>query len=390
MSISSVQGAPSPRRAASGLEGIVLCETGISHVDGQRGRYHYRGYDAVELAGKRSLEDVWHLLLEGELPTTAQRARFSARLAELRVLPPRVERALAAAHQVEHGSDRMAALRDAVSMLGCVLDWAPMIDLDEAEVRAQAMRTCALMGTLVAALQRLRKPQPLVAPDPRLGQAAAFLQMLHGTQPDPTHARALEQYMILAADHGMAASTFSGRVIASTGADFASAIVAALAALGGPLHGGAPDRALQMLDAIRDPHAAEPWLREQLRRGERLMGFGHRIYRADDPRAAMLRGLAERLGSSRIDLAEEVEWRATALLAEVKPGRELRVNVEFYAAVVMEHVGIPPSLFGSTFALARIAGWSAHIIEQLRHNRLIRPVTEFRGAASRPVPGVDP
>jgi citrate synthase len=378
-----------PLRAPVGLEGVVLCETRVSHVDGRRGRYRYRDHDAVELARTRTLEDVWHLLLEGELPERERAAAFRARLGELRVLPLELERALTAAFAPRAADDPMAALRTAVSLLGDVLAWPAMIDLDEREVHVQAVRTCALLPTLVAALHRLATRRPIVAPDPALGQAAAFLQMLHGRPPEPAHARALEQYMILAADHGMAASTFAGRVIASTGADFAAAITGAIGALGGPLHGGAPDRALEMLDAIGTPAGTDPWLRDCLARGERVMGFGHRVYRAPDPRARMLRELAARLDSPRIALAEHVESRATALLEQVKPGHDLRVNVEFYAAVTMEQVGVPPSLFGSTFAIARSPGWSAHIIEQIRDNRLIRPLTEFAGGPLRPVPEGD-
>jgi citrate synthase len=212
--------------------------------------------------------------------------------------------------------------------------------------------------------------------------------MLEGEEPDADRARALEQYWISTIDHGFNTSTFTARVIASTRADVGAAIVGALGALSGPLHGGAPGRVWEMLDEIGTPERADEWLRAKLERGERIMGFGHAVYRTEDPRSRLLREVAERLGGPRVELARHVEERSLALLRELRPGHELYTNVEFYASIVLEAVGLPPDLFTPTFALSRMVGWSAHILEQLKDPRIMRPAAQYVGPPP-PVPVPD-
>ena len=227
----------------------------------------------------------------------------------------------------------------------------------------------------------------VVDADPDLGYAAAYLHMLTGTRPEPGAARALEQYLILTMDHGFNSSTFTSRVITSTGSDIGSALTGAIGALAGPLHGGAPSRALAMLDAIGTPDRAEEYLRAEIQAGQRLMGFGHRVYKTDDPRSTLLREVATELGGAQVDFARHVESTALRVLEELKPGRRLYTNVEFYAGVVMNSVGIPRDMFTPTFACSRTVGWTAAIAEQAANNRLIRPSALYTGPPPpRPLP----
>jgi citrate synthase len=243
------------------------------------------------------------------------------------------------------------------------------------------------MPTLIMALYRLNQGLEPIDPHPDLPYAANYLYMLKGEIPPPEHARAIEQYLISTTDHGFNSSTFTARVITSTGADLGSAVVGAIGALSGPLHGGAPSRALDMLDAIGTPDKADAWIREQVNAGKKIMGFGHRIYKTDDPRSVMLRGVAERLGGAKTDFAKQVEKTVVEVLAELKPGRQLYANVEFYAGVVMDEVGIPRTLFTPTFTSSRVIGWTTHVLEQAADNRLIRPSAHYDGPPPpEPVP----
>jgi citrate synthase len=357
-------------------------------VRGLEGFYHYRQYSAVELAQKRPLEDVWFLMFEGRLPaTTAEREAFAAQIAARRTIPPAVADVLPAIARAGDEFVPLDALRTAVSQFGATMGFKPSIDIDAATLRENAMSTCAVVPTLICALWRLRQGLEPVAPRADLGYAANYLYMMHGEEPKPEHAAAVEKYLISTIDHGFNASTFTARVITSTGADLGAAVVGAIGALSGPLHGGAPSRALQMLDEIGTADRAESWLRDAVERGDRLMGFGHRVYKTDDPRSLMLREVADSLGGDKMDLARHIEATAIRVLEELKPGRRLYTNVEFYAGIVMDRAGIPRELFTPTFAASRVIGWCAHILEQAADNRLIRPSAQYVGPPPpQPVP----
>ncbi|MET8248403.1 citrate synthase/methylcitrate synthase [Streptomyces sp. NPDC005202] len=360
-----------------GLAGVVVTDTRIGDVRGLEGFYHYRQYSAVELAQTRSFEDVWHLLVHGELPDAGQSAAFAARTAELRRPPAEVRAALPAIAAASWRSGPLAGMRTALSLLGAAKGFRPLYGIDADRRRQDTLAACAAVPTLLTALHRLGQGLEPVEPREELSYAANYLYMLTGSEPDPERARAIEQYLISTIDHGFNASTFTARVIASTGADVAACLVGAVGALSGPLHGGAPSRALDTLDAIGTPDRIDPWIRERVLAGERIMGFGHAIYRTEDPRSRMLRETAQRFGGPRVDFAVEVERRVEAILAELKPGRELHTNVEFYAGVVMELCGLPSEMFTPTFAAARVVGWSANILEQAEDSKIIRPVARY-------------
>ncbi len=368
----------------SGLEGVVVAETAIGDVRGEEGFFHYRQYSAVDLAQARSLEDVWFLLFSGRLPDPAESAAFSAEIRRRRRIPPGVRALLP---QLARHGPPLDVLRTAVSLMGAELGWRPSHDIGPEELHHQALDLCAVVPTILGATHRLRHGLDPIEPHEDLGTAANYLAMITGNRPTPEHARAIEQYLIVTIDHGFSASTFTARVVTSTGADLGAAIVAALGALSGPLHGGAPSRALDMLDAIGTPDHAEAWLRQAVARGDRIMGFGHRVYKTDDPRSTLLRSVSEQLGGPMVGFAQSVERTAVEVLAELKPGRRLYTNVEFYAGVVMHTCGIPREMFTPTFAGARTIGWCTHVMEQASHNRLIRPSALYVGPpAPQPVP----
>ncbi|GBP98679.1 citrate synthase [Streptomyces spongiicola] len=362
-----------------GLAGVVVTDTELGDVRGREGFYHYRQYSAVELAESRGFEDVWHLMFHGRLPDAAERGAFLAETAPLRRLPDAVRAALPGVARTCAPSGPLAGLRSALSLLGASAGFRPVYDLGPEERRADALAACSAVPTLLAALHRLGRGLEPVDPREDLPHAANYLYMLTGSEPDPARARAVERYLVSTVDHGFNASTFTARVIASTGADVAACLVGAVGALSGPLHGGAPSRALDTLDAIGTPDRADAWIRERVLAGERIMGFGHPVYRTEDPRSRMLRSVAEDFGGPLVELAVEVEARVEALLAELKPGRELRTNVEFYAGVVMELCGLPREMFTPTFCAARVVGWSANILEQARDSKIIRPAARYVG-----------
>lgn len=367
----------------AGLKGVAVTETSVGDVRGAEGFYHYRQYAAPGLARERSFEDVWHLMHAGDLPDRAQREDFAARGAAHRALTPRVASALPAIAGLTDPARPLQALRAAYELVALDLGLAPWLDVDRETLAGQALATVAVFPTLVAALHRLSQGRDPVPPRADLGHVANYLYMLDGTEPDPARARALETYLILTIDHGFSASTFSGRVVASTGADLGSAVIAALGALSGPLHGGAPSRVLDMLDEIGTPDRAGAWVRDRLDRGEMIMGFGHAVYRTADPRDTLLRAVAAGLGSPRIELAGAVEKAVKAEFAQRKPGTEINANVELYAAIVMEAAGLPRELLTPTFAVSRVAGWTAHILEQAAHNKIIRPGARYCGPEPR-------
>lgn len=362
-----------------GLAGVIVTDTALGDVRGLEGFYHYRQYSAVELARTRGFEDVWHLLIHGELPDAARSAAFARRTAALRRLPDEVRAALPAIAAATGSSGPLAGLRTALSLLGASSRFRPVYDIDADRRRADTLAACAAVPTLLTALYRLGQGLEPVEPRDDLAYAANYLYMLTGAEPDPVRARAVEQYLISTIDHGFNASTFTARVIASTGADVAACLVGAVGALSGPLHGGAPSRALDTLDAIGTPDRIDSWIRERVLAGDRIMGFGHPVYRTEDPRSRMLRGIAQEFGGPLVDFAVEVERRVEAILAELKPGRELHTNVEFYAGVVMELCGLPREMFTPTFAAARVVGWSANIVEQAEDSKIIRPAARYVG-----------
>jgi citrate synthase len=373
--------------APRGLAGVVVTDTRIGDVRGLEGFYHYRQYSAVDLARTRGFEDVWHLLVHGELPDAERSAAFAAETAALRRLPDEVRAALPAIAAAGGRSGPLAGMRTALSLLGAAKGFRPVYDIDADRRRRDTIEAAAAVPTLLTALHRLGKGLEPVEPREDLTYAANYLYMLTGSVPAEGHARAIEQYLISTIDHGFNASTFTARVIASTGADVAACLAGAVAALSGPLHGGAPSRALDTLDAIGTPDRIDPWVRQRVLAGERIMGFGHAIYRTEDPRSRMLREVAQGFGGPRVDFAVEVERHIEAILAELKPGRELHTNVEYYAGVVMELCGLPREMFTPTFAAGRAVGWSANILEQSEDTKIIRPVARYVGPeAPAPVP----
>jgi citrate synthase len=370
-----------------GLEGVVAAETSVGSVRGLEGFYHYRQYSAIDLATKRTFEDVWRLLFDGELPGPDEARRFSAEVSPLRSLPAGLVSILPQLGDLAGGAPLLDQLRTAVSLLGTEEGFLATQDLSRSEARRDALRLCAAVPSLVAALWRTSRGEEPLEPRAGLGYAANYLYMLFGTEPDPQHAWAIERYLISTVDHGLNASTFTARVVTSTGADVAAAVVAGIAALSGPLHGGAPSRALDTLDAIGTPDRADAFIRAAVERGDRIMGFGHRVYKTLDPRSEMMRETAEELGGPLVDFAEQVEETVVRVLDEMKPGRQLYTNVEFYAGVVMELCGIPRDLFTPTFAVSRTVGWCAHLLEQAADNRIIRPSSRYVGPPPpQPVP----
>ena len=307
--------------APPGLAGVIVATTALSDVRGQQGFYHYRQYDAVDLARSCSIEEVWHLLLRGHLPDEAELAAFRATIADAQRLPAEVTEALAGvAVATPDGTSPMTALRTALSMLGGALDLTPVWDLSPEERERDAIRVAAQVSVLTAAAYRRSQGLDPLDPRPDLGYTANHLWMITGTEPAPEHVRAVERYLCLTVDHGFNASTFTARVVASTGADVAACVVAALGALSGPLHGGAPSRALDSLDAIGTPENARPWADAQLAAGHRIMGFGHAIYRGKDPRSELLRETAEELGGPLAELAVAAESAIDARPRRRPPG----------------------------------------------------------------------
>lgn len=366
-----------------GLNGVAVTDTTIGDVLGAEGRYHYRGHDAIMLARTRSFEEVWHLVAVGHLPEADELADFRSIVRRARALPASLGPILEPLARAAGAT--LGRIRAALSISADDLGLRPLIDLDPDERAAQALRVAAVIPTIAAALHRASLGlEPLDADD--LDYAAAYLQMVTGERPSDAAARAVEQYMILTIDHGFNASTFTARVVASTGADLADVVGAALGALAGPLHGGAPSRALDAVDAIGDPARTEAWVEDELAAGRRIMGFGHAVYRDRDPRSALLREIAlglENEAGDLVDRAIEVEARILAALQRAKPGRALPSNVEFFAGVVMAAAGLPRSMFTPTFASSRTVAWCAHAVEQAAEGKLIRPSSRYVGPASR-------
>jgi citrate synthase len=370
-------------RAPRGLAGVVVTDTAIGAVRGEEGFFHYRQYSAPDLAREQSLEAVWYLLHVGHLPDADELARFRTETAAQRPIPDAVAEALPALVKAAPDGAPMAAARTALSLLATHDGLRPWLETEPDQLAMQARRLVAAFPTLVGALWRLRNGDTPLAPDPSLGLAADHVRMITGTPPTPEHARAVERYLMLTVDHGLNASTFTARTVASTGADLGAVTVAALGSLSGPLHGAAPSRVLEMLLEIGEPSRADAWVQAALARNDVIMGFGHRVYRTEDPRSALLKETALELGGPLVDLAVEVEDVILEALDRHRPGRDLRTNVEYYASVVLHLVGLPADLFTPTFAVSRMIGWTAHAIEQTIGNRIIRPSSRYVG----PTPG---
>jgi citrate synthase len=360
------------RPYSAGLEGVIAGETSLSYIDGERGRLLYRGYRIGDLVEHGTYPAVANLLWTGDwdpghrLPTGS--------------IPPAVMTVLRA---LPAETKPMDALRTAVSAWGATQDlpWPPTIE--------QARALTSFSPSALAAFTRLRAGEEPVDPDPSLDLVEGFLYQLTGRRPEAGTSRALDAYFIVGCEHGFNASTFTARVVTSTRSDIASAVTGAIGTMKGPLHGGAPSEVVDQLSQVGSPERAEAWVRGALDRGERLMGFGHRVYRAYDPRAAALRTVAEGMEHRPdwLELAIQVEDVVLRVLAETHPERALKTNVEFYAAPVLMGVGLSPDLFPATFSLARHAGWTAHALEQAADNKLIRPDVNYIGPAERDLPG---
>jgi citrate synthase len=350
----------------SGLEGVVAFATEIAEPDKAGSALRYRGVDIEDLVGRVPFEQVWGLLVDGQFEPG---------------LPAAEPHPLA----VRSGDPRVD-VQAALAMLGPEWGFQALIDISDEQARDDLARASVMALSFVAQSARGtgRPPVPQREVDKATSIPERFLVRWRG-EADPAQVKAIDAYWISAAEHGMNASTFTARVVASTGADVAAALSAAVGALSGPLHGGAPARVLKMLDEVEASGDAERWVSEALDRGDRLMGFGHRVYRAEDPRARALRRTAREIGSPRFEVAEALEQAALAELQARKPDRVLATNVEFWSAVVLDHADVSPALFTSLFTCARTAGWSAHILEQKREARLIRPTAKYVGPGPRPL-----
>lgn len=368
-----------PKVTSRGLDGVVAAQTRLSHVDGQAGKLIIGGYELSELAGRVSFEAAAHLLWRGRLPSPDELTSLRREIAGLRTLPDEAMHVLEAAAN----TPPIDALRMACATLS--LDLPNPDGISPEDDLQAAKRLTARFPTIVAAHARIAAGKHPIAPRADLTHAANFLYMVHGKDPDPVAARAIDTYWVTVIDHGMNASTFSARVIASTRSDMVSAVTGAIGALKGPLHGGAPGPVLEMLKEIKSADRAESWVRNELEAGRRIMGFGHRVYKVRDPRADVLSKAVAAMNTAALedrklfDLARAVEQTVLKVLEEVKPGRSLRTNVEFYTALVLQAVGLEPSSFVATFACGRVAGWCAHVIEQHAEDHLIRPQSEYVG-----------
>jgi len=363
-----------------GLEGVVVGHTDLSNVEGELGRLTYRGYDIHDLAANACFEEVCHLLLFGHLPSKRELDELKTELATHRMLPQPLVTAM---QGVPRTAWPMDVLRTVVSGLAL---FSPVNPTGEhvSDVHA-AIEFIAKFPTIVAAWDRIRRGLEPIEPRHGLSQAANFLYMRSGSVPNPVEEDALDTYLVLLADHSYNASTFSARVTASTRADMYAAVTAAVATLEGDLHGGAPSKVMNMLVEIGKPERAQTYVRELLARGERIMGMGHREYKVRDPRAQHLEKMAMDLGASTDDkwykIARALEDASNAVLQEQKPGKRIYANVEFYTAPTLYSLGLPGDEFTCMFACGRVAGWCAHVLEQLKENRLIRPQASYSGPA---------
>lgn len=364
---------------ARGLEGVVAAATNIAEVDGERGKLTLRGYDISELSGRVSFEEVAYLLWHGKLPSKSE---YDSLLAEMRGARELPAPALAALRDLAPYAEGMHILRMGASMLS--IGDADVDSLDKDSCRRQAARLQAQMPALVAHSYRIKNGLDIVHPKPHHGLAEGFLYMLEGKEPTQARVDGLNAYMVAVSEHGLNASTFTGRVVMSTNSDMVSALTAAICALKGPRHGGVPGPVLKMMEEIGTPDNADFYIRREMGEGRRIMGFGHRIYKVRDPRAAHLTAAAEKMAAVTgdrhlLDLTKAVEQTTVRVLHELKPGRDLYANVELFAALILHAVGVPSELFTPIFAIGRTSGWTAHMIEQLEETKIIRPESVYVG-----------
>ena len=374
-----VSNAAEAPQVARGLEGVVAAATQIAEVDGREGRLTLRGYDIGEIFGRTSFEEVAYLLWNGKLPNRAEHEALLAEMRQARELPAP---ALDALRALAPHATGMHILRMAASMLSIGDEDVDSLDLDSN--RRRAARLQAQIPALVAHTWRLHNGQDIVQPRPEHGLAQGFLYMLEGEEPAPERVDGLNSYLTAVAEHGLNASTFTGRVVTSTNSDMVSAITGAICSLKGPAHGGVPGPVLKMLEEIGSPDRAEAWIRNEMESGRRIMGFGHRVYKVRDPRAALLSDAAEKMAKvtgdrARIDLTFAVEQTTVKVLHELKPGRDLYANVELFAALILHAINVPSDLFTPCFAIGRTAGWTAHMLEQYADNRIFRPSSVYVG-----------
>lgn len=354
-----------------GLKGVIAAETTISEVDGSNGRLVYRGYEIRNIATQYSFEEVAHLLWYGNLPSSNQLVRFKSNFASYRFLSPIMEKVL---HLLPQDMDMMSVIRTVLSCAGNPsVKWPPTVE--------EAMRLTAVVPTIIAYRKRIIAGKEVIPPSELNGHVENYLHMLDGEKVRQEHIRALETYMNLTMEHGMNASTFSARVTISTESDLVSAVTSAVGTMKGPLHGGAPSEVILLLDELREVNDIESHLREKIMAGEKLMGFGHRVYKTHDPRSIALKETLLGLVGKDVwlDLALEVEHAAITVLEEVKPGRGLYTNVEFYAAAIMKAINFDSSLFTPTFTASRMVGWTAHVLEQAEDNVIYRPLSRYVG-----------
>lgn len=367
---------------SKGLAGVTAADTALSLIDGEKGQLSYRGYDVHALAGQGSFAEALYLLWYGDLPTPLALTVFQGLLARERRLPDELRVFL---RSVPADAQPMAVLGTAVSILGQIDEDAGINDA-EADLR-KAGRLVGVLPVFVAAFHRMRMGLEPVEPDTELSITADFLRMLRGEAATDREARALDTSFLLYLDHGLNASTFACRVVASTLADLHSAVTAGVAALSGPLHGGANEQAMRMVDEIGSEDRVDEYLDRALEDGRKIMGFGHRVYRTEDPRATHLRRLSEELASEAGAPERHGLFRAVEIGMQERKG--IACNVDFYCASVYRSLGIPLDLFTPLFALARTGGWVAHIMEQHSDNRLIRPRARYTGEAERPYVRLD-
>ncbi|KAA3647799.1 MAG: citrate synthase/methylcitrate synthase [Chloroflexi bacterium] len=365
-----------------GLEGVVAAQTRLSRVDGQKGELIIGGYPLETLAPNASFEEMIYLLWNSALPTALQLESLQNKLATKRELP------FATLDLLRNVAKTRAPVMDALRMAASTLSLSSEVAANGDDIDADAIALVAAFPSIVAAYWRLLNGQPPVMPSTDLSHAANYLYMLTGETPGEAKARGLEIYLNTVVDHGLNASTFTARVIASTASDLVSAVTGAIGALKGPLHGGAPGPALDMVFEIGQPDKAEPYMRKLLNNGERLMGFGHRVYKVRDPRAEVLSQAAQAMYAADGDmqlfeLVKHVEKVAVELLDEYKPGRNLQTNVEFYTALLLHGLGLHAELFSPTFAISRVVGWLAHCFEQQQTERILRPRAEYIGETEK-------